>query len=125
MDTSSTWARVAWAWVTWAWVARPHLRMDGGVVTHERGEGLSPFAEFEKSDEGSPWVWRAFNTVSQPCSTDLTLEFETENASYVPLLEFSILPILFCTVSTPPLLVELGADLVILLPKPEGRELCP
>ena len=39
------------------------------------GEGSSPFAEFEKSDEGSPWVWRAFNTVSQPCSRDLTLEF--------------------------------------------------
>ena len=48
---------------------------DGGVMTHKRGEGPSPFAELEKSDEGSPWVWRAFNMVSQPCSRDLTLEF--------------------------------------------------
>ena len=54
-------------------------------------------------------VWRAF--------TADKVKLEMETTSYVPLLEFSILPILFCAVSMPPLLVELGAELVVLLPK--------
>ena len=38
------------------------------------------------------------------------VKLETETTSYVPLLEFSMLPILFCAVPIPPLLVERGAE---------------